>query len=348
MASGSNATPTASFSDADDLTLKRYGRYIMQDAVGMIAETALCSAWRKGLRSRGSKVMFCVVIYLYASSVAIWATDFAPALEDLHSFLMIPGIPLGDRAALANQIHARLDPPGRALFTFNMIVGDSVVIWRVWAIYRQRIQAIVIPCFMLLTSFVFGMVAFACQVDSLLGAEERVCSTVAPISWAFSAATNITCTVMIGLKAWKHRTMMRQLNILGNLDPREMSTVKILSILVESGSIYCLLWISLVMGYFDITPDSPWFYVEKLVASFTNQMTGMFPTLIIVIVNFERTIWGDSPTKSNGATLNTLQFASAPGPTDSLGTHRGDIQLETVAEVTRQKSQVKNPTAPCI
>ncbi|KAJ7880841.1 hypothetical protein B0H13DRAFT_2345450 [Mycena leptocephala] len=330
MASDSNETLAAPLSDADALTLVCYGRDTMRDAVGVIAESVLCSAYgiffafaiysilqvpeivvpRKGLRSRGSRVMLCVVVYLYASSVALWAVDLVAAFENLRYLLMVPGAPLPDRAALADQN--------------MMIVGDSVVIWRVWAIYRQRIWAILIPCLMLLTSFVFGMVTFACLIDPLLGAEQRVCSTMGPISWAFSAAANITCTILIGLKAWyvnmsqckvnpptmwtskQHRKMTRELNILGN--PHRMSIEKILSIPVESGFLYCLLW----HGYRSPSPhrNVALVYVEEIMRALTNQMTGMYPTLIIVIVDFERTIWGDSPsTISNGTALNTLQLS---------------------------------------
>jgi hypothetical protein len=34
-----------------------------------------------------------------------------------------------------------------------MIVGDSVVIWRTWAIYEHRILAILMPCVLALVSF---------------------------------------------------------------------------------------------------------------------------------------------------------------------------------------------------
>jgi hypothetical protein len=34
-----------------------------------------------------------------------------------------------------------------------MIVGDAVLIWRTWAVYRGRILAILMPCILLLASF---------------------------------------------------------------------------------------------------------------------------------------------------------------------------------------------------
>jgi hypothetical protein len=43
MASDSNETLAAPLSDADALTLVRYGRDTMRDAVGVIAESVLCS-----------------------------------------------------------------------------------------------------------------------------------------------------------------------------------------------------------------------------------------------------------------------------------------------------------------
>jgi hypothetical protein len=70
-----------------------------------------------------------------------------------------------------------------------------------------------------------------------------------------------------------------------------------------------------------------------------NQIAGMYPTLIIVIVNFQRTIWEEGPSRiSNGASVNTLPWSvKQPGPIDTFGTQGGvDVHLETV-EITREK-----------
>ncbi|KAJ7123672.1 hypothetical protein C8R44DRAFT_875842 [Mycena epipterygia] len=111
------------------------------------------------------------------------------------------------------------------------------------------------------------------------------------MSWAFPLGTNASYTILIRYKAWdRHHRKIRELNILGN--PRRLSTDKLLSILVESGFIYCLFWIS-----------------------------GMYPTLIIVIVNLHQTICEEpSSVKTNMVAGGTLQWVSGSnksGPTET-------------------------------
>lgn len=105
-----------------------------------------------------------------------------------------------------------------------MIIGDSVVIWRTWAVYQHRILAILLPSLLLLMSFSelsYGLfVSFRSAIDgfsfvvfavidttcmSYLGplpGGDQICPVADTIAWAFSVATNVACTVLIWFKAW--------------------------------------------------------------------------------------------------------------------------------------------------
>ena len=109
---------------------------------------------------------------------------------------------------------------------------------------------------------VFGLIDITCNsydgATPLPGAA-AICPHGALIDWAFSVTTNVSCTILIGFKAWcvrrlsnenvlnrtprQHRRMMRELDPHGN--GTRMSSEKILSLLVESGSLYSLLWVGL-------------------------------------------------------------------------------------------------------
>ncbi|KAF8198874.1 hypothetical protein K438DRAFT_695351 [Mycena galopus ATCC 62051] len=341
MSMASPSTLSARISGNDALTLQRYGRDITEDAVHIIAESIFCAYGiffaiglysilsRKGVRSRGAIIMLSVMVYLYAASMLNWALDLWAFFEGIHSLLMAPGTPIPDRADLADDIASRFYALQEGLFVFNIVIGDSVEIWRTWVIYRGRRLAIIIPSFLLLASFVFGLIDITCSSfqdpTSLPGARD-ICPPAALIAWAFSLGTNLTCTAFIGLKAWKHRQMMRGLDFPGQ--PRRMSTEKILSILVESGFIYSLSWAILGIAFLPITRASPWFYPMKILNPLGYQIAGMYATLIIVIVNFKCTIWEDSPTTlSNGAAHNLSQWvvanAKASGATDTFDTQPG-------------------------
>ncbi|KAF8180788.1 hypothetical protein K438DRAFT_1768326 [Mycena galopus ATCC 62051] len=147
----------------------------------------------------------------------------------------------------------------------------------------------------------------------------RVCKSNLP--WSFSLATNVTCTILIGYRAWQHRRSMKSLDIVEH--PRRMSADKVLSILVESGFIYCLLWLTHISGYVQFGPASrtdAGIYIYWLFNAMGNQISGMYPTLIIVIVNFKQTIWETD-------TVRSIQFAG------QSRSGNGDVHLDPGVEV---------------
>jgi hypothetical protein len=114
--------------------------------------------------------MLCVVIYLYAVALVLWVLNVVTLYRALHTLLMDKSnIPLPDRVALADEINGGFWGPMEALFVFNvrqsifttkvsssyvqMIVGDSVLMWRTWVIYFRTRWVLWFPGVMLLTSF---------------------------------------------------------------------------------------------------------------------------------------------------------------------------------------------------
>ncbi|KAF7369769.1 hypothetical protein MVEN_00309000 [Mycena venus] len=60
-----------------------------------------------------------------------------------------------------------------------------------------------------------------------------------------------------------------------------MSADKVLSVLVESGFIYCLLWLTQIMNFVNYSRNTPTIYIDWLAQGIGNQISGMYPTLII-------------------------------------------------------------------
>ncbi|KAJ7493494.1 hypothetical protein FB451DRAFT_1020706 [Mycena latifolia] len=299
--------------------------------------------------------MLCVVVYLYATSLTLWALNVTVWFKNAHNFYMDhPSTPLPDRAAQANIDVAVFGTPMEALFMFNMVVGDSVVIWRAWVLYQRTLWVVSIPCLMLLMSFIFTVIDITCLTgagwshQSAIAGGGPVCAHAELMSWAFSFVTNATCTILIGFKAWCHRRTMRSLNIMGN--NRRMPTDKILSVLVESGFIYCFFWLTQLILFFDISRDMPVIYVYELFSSMGDQISGMYPTLIIVIVNLHQTIWEPASSQATtGAATSTVQWAAGStrsGPTGTLFSQRGvnvHIETETNGEIKMGDMGLKRP-----
>ncbi|KAJ6537712.1 hypothetical protein B0H19DRAFT_1316442 [Mycena capillaripes] len=231
----------------------------------------------------------------------------------------------------------KLAAPTEAFYMFNMLVGDSVVVWRAWVIHQRMRWVVLIPCTMLLLSLIFCIIDLIClttvgwNTQPSLAKGGVVCAHAELMSWAFSLATNATCTILIGYQAWQYRRSMRLLNIVEN---RRMSAAKLLLILVESGFVYCLFWLTQLITLINIGTDrrKPIIYVYELLDSMGDQIPGMYPTLIIVIVNLQQTIWD---TQNTAGVVSNLQFSGQTRPTViTLSQQRdSDIHLDSMGEV---------------
>ncbi|KAJ7367578.1 hypothetical protein DFH08DRAFT_676622 [Mycena albidolilacea] len=248
---------------------------------------------------------------------------------------MVPDTPIPDRADLAEANVATVWAPLEALRMLNMIVGDTVLIWRTWVVYQGRILAIFLPCILLLASFVFTLVDITCNADhGPLPGAKQICPKASILGWALSVGTNVTCTILVGFKAW-YVHIFAKLNLSGK--PHIIATEKILLTFVDSGLIYSLLWLTQVIAYINFTRDSPWMYVYQVLVAMGDQISGMYPTLVIVVVNFQRPIWEGRPSAiSNGAPFATSPWnVKRAGSTYTYSTHIG---ANTVIDITRENS----------
>ncbi|KAJ7607543.1 hypothetical protein FB45DRAFT_947858, partial [Roridomyces roridus] len=91
------------------------------------------------------------------------------------------------------------------------------------------------------------------------------------------------------------------------------------------------------MLFFHIDRNSGWIFVYQMFAGMGDQISGMYPTLIIVIVNLHYTIWDDDASVNlnsslghssgggpNSGNTSTLRWASnvnskRSGTTESIG-----------------------------
>ncbi|KAF7369755.1 hypothetical protein MVEN_00307300 [Mycena venus] len=337
MSTGSSSSSFAPLSDADAEALYLYGRNTLQDAFGTIWETILISAYgvffavavysifQKGLKSRGSIAMLCAIVSLYASSLTLWVMNVTTWFQDTHiAFMSDPTIPLPERKSLVNVRLHSLAIQQDALYLFNMVVADGVVLWRAWVLYPRALWIVSIPCIMLVLTFSLGVVnvfcAFAFNVHQLpdLSGGSRVCKSNLP--WSFSFATNLTCTILIGYRAWQHRRTMKSLDIEKHL--QRISADKLTQI----------------YNYLSFGPASrnnAGIYIYWIFSGMGNQISGMYPTLIIVIVNFKRTIWETE-------TISTIQFVGQSKSGNS------DVQLNPGVEIesTRELNITVHSEAP--
>ncbi|KAF9050724.1 hypothetical protein BDZ89DRAFT_1006028 [Hymenopellis radicata] len=319
------------------------GLSIVGDSVGLLCESVFWAVYlvmfcyamwiqtRRGLRSPPTIAIFCVTCVLFASSTTLWVLNFTVYFTRVKEILNEHAdLGLLERIYASNAGTERYGLPMETLFLFNMIIGDGVVIWRAWVLWQgSRMQKLVVlPMIMLLTSFVFSAIALSCLAANSFGGTStipggsRTCQWGEPIAWAISLLTNVTSTSLIAIRAWQHRQFLK--SSLGRLHRKSISE-KVLVLLVESGFIYCFFWLSQLILFFDIQPGARVIYLYYVLSTMGDQISGIYPTAIIILVNTQRSMSSDNQYFSGHADLErtpqsqeltSLQFR-APGHTET-------------------------------
>ncbi|THU76686.1 hypothetical protein K435DRAFT_704265 [Dendrothele bispora CBS 962.96] len=123
-----------------------------------------------------------------------------------------------------------------------MLVVDIITLWRAYIICDRNKVILFLPCLTFLTSLGFSFATVVCLekhgADPVTGLSygAQACVWAEPIAWASSLLTNILSTLAIAFCIWRLRVFIKQ--ALGFYSPRTRAQ-RVLTILVESGLIYC-------------------------------------------------------------------------------------------------------------
>ncbi|KAH9006689.1 hypothetical protein EDB83DRAFT_2532847 [Lactarius deliciosus] len=116
--------------------------------------------------------------------------------------------------------------------------------------------------------------------------------------------TNLVSTGLIAWKAWQRRVLVRKYLGEGSGSVR---VERAFALLIESGFIYCCLWVLYLFSAFHVIPR-PGFTVMEDVLLF---VSGLYP-LIIILVAMQK-----SPIEYYSTYSTGMQFATGLGPTSA-------------------------------
>ncbi|KIY68045.1 hypothetical protein CYLTODRAFT_490120 [Cylindrobasidium torrendii FP15055 ss-10] len=249
----------------------------------------------RGIRTIPYLIMLTVTLVLFGSSTSLWAMNIAVVVQKMQGILVdYPDLALRERVDKTNERTLQFGLPMEALFLINMLVGDTVVIWRAWALWQDcgRLRGLIaIPIAFLCVSYGFTVNALNCLaqgdfVQSTIPIGGRLCTWSEPISWGVSLFTNLTSTALIAIKAWKVRRFVKT----NCGECSKTMTERVLLLLVESGLIYCLFWLSQLILFFDFDPSANRTYAYDIFSSIGEQLSGLYPTIMIILVNKHRSL----------------------------------------------------------
>ncbi|TFK53898.1 hypothetical protein OE88DRAFT_1732648 [Heliocybe sulcata] len=242
-----------------------------------------------------------------------------------------------------------------ALIPCTNLIADGLLVWRCYVLYNRRAWVMVVPVVLLAagTACGFAVVAFDCKLYRIrLHAPPS--SAVPPPQWStltslsqairaamyiISAVTNSSMSGLIAFRIWKATR---------NIGKNKVRYLRVASLLLETGIVYSVtLILDAIFAALDPTrTEGIDNLVGTIVMQITQQLVGIFPAVIILMVALGKTsdqtvIYSDSQKKNRAqkTEVSSILFASPPararvsgatGPTHSIELETRGIVLDVV------------------
>lgn len=270
---------------------------------------------RKGLDFRANKVLLGVTFVMFLTSTGYGVALFVGYVQQVLGLSFVQqGGAQGDEIYAAIGSSFSLDIALFYLSFFNYVSGDAIIVWRAWALWPDNRKVVMLPIGLLIGSIASSLVCGGLEIRAFHTQSlriEKIGGNAQLASWALSLATSVVATLLIAYKAWIHRKFIQSNMSSGGI--RRSKAGKIMSLLAESGVVYCLVWITLMFtSYINLPNDDG--LAGNLFLPLSVQITGIYPTIIIVLVSLEKTILGapSLTTAGFGSRTTRLQFATGP------------------------------------
>ncbi|KAH9072393.1 hypothetical protein EDB83DRAFT_2517163 [Lactarius deliciosus] len=255
--------------------------------------------------SRPRMIMFGITTLMFALAIVALVLRTARGFQEMQSLLNVLNVTLGftsahtwsdDRLIAVSLVEATIT---RLMY----ILSDIVCAWRAVVLWNRDKRIIAI-----LLLLILGTTAAAgCELglgdpvppsgQSGFQSDQGPLIMVGP-----TLGTNLVSTGLIAWKAWEHRVGVKK--HLGEAST-SVRVERVFALLVESGFIYCCVWIVYLISALDLMPV-PGFAVMDDVLLF---VSGLYPTLIIILVAMQK-----SPVQYYSTHSTGIQFTRETAP----------------------------------
>ncbi|KAI0047559.1 hypothetical protein FA95DRAFT_1605979 [Auriscalpium vulgare] len=261
---------------------------------------------------------------LAAATVVMYSVSTISVVLHAVSYLQLMALnPVDDPTGKFVDDYAKnilLDNTTYSIPTIHFVFGDAIVVWRVWVIWQHSWRITVGPFILLVCTAAIVLAqkittaAMSGEAQTLSSAPDQKRSIPATLylaSLVLTLCTNGVVTGLISYRAWIHYRSSQAVRIRIGRD----RALAALLLLVESGALYCTIWITLIVLWPFAASQPVAFYIP---ADLLPQLTGMYPTVIIVICALRRS-YADT-VMSAPENLTAMQFATYGRPSSSAAT----------------------------
>ncbi|KIK57321.1 hypothetical protein GYMLUDRAFT_61336 [Collybiopsis luxurians FD-317 M1] len=289
--------------------------------------------------------MLSLTLVMYGLATLDWLIDVRRVWTDLKT--SVPALlvsPALDETTL-NTTNVLLHIIQSITNNICVIIGDLVVCWRVCVVFNWDRSTVITATVLMLALFSTALTCNLTQIGvgfpnvTHLHVLQSSQLYIDIIALSFSAIINIWATTMIASKAWKSR---RQIKLYLASADRKSSAESIMTIFVETGVVYTILWI---LKNIIIIPGVANTSYTNYAVVVMNQAVGMYPTVILVLVVLQKShidnkfqLAGDSDTVTTGP----VRFAHGTVFTSigSLSQHESRTDISGDLVISTQRTTV--------
>ncbi|KAH8987460.1 hypothetical protein EDB92DRAFT_1128834 [Lactarius akahatsu] len=213
------------------------------------------------------------------------------------------------------------------LYITNSLIGDAIMIWRLWIIWNRNIWLCVPFIVLCVASGVAGYTALV-NLARLTPADTVFLSRVHSwliATWALSIATQLGATLLISYRIWKSI----QWNSSKGL---RASRLSVLWILVESGALYSVTT-TFLLGFSSTNTGA--IFVASL-----GQISALAPTLIIVRAGLKSSGTSSSFTPAKGS-INKPYYGPPPPQSFRRDVESGPPEDDPMVVHVKQATEIR-------
>ncbi|KAI0812254.1 hypothetical protein BC629DRAFT_927450 [Irpex lacteus] len=200
-----------------------------------------------------------IVITMYLIKLTLWTIDARNVISDLNIYLVQSNdFSLAERKLRASQTSTKLSVVEDVLYAFQVVLGDTIVLWRVYAFWHTGVElwVMILPTAAYLASITCAFLVAYCAAQSTdleFGAftNPYFCRKIQHTSYWLQFVMACVATTLIGYKTWRYRRMVKTL--IGKETTWRSPVSKAMLIMLDTGLIYALFFLAeAILGVVDI------------------------------------------------------------------------------------------------
>jgi len=281
---------------------------------------------KRGLfKSRTHQFMLIVIVVMYIMSLVHW-------------IFQAVSVPLNFDPNVGSTLDPEVTP--LSLLTVNIILSDAIVLWRTWVIWKRVNWVLALSAVLLFVNFIVSLInivkinesqhPLALSDTDVFGQPVFSGSSYGIAALCISFFSNVAATSLVGYKAWKYH---REVRYASSSTPW---VAKFFSLLVKSGSLYCVIWFLYVLSSATSVFGDPADNEDETTAPGVQwfnhlmpQLTGIYPTIIIVLALLEEAYGERLRTRSQPSSMFPLAVLTSPPPNETQGNGQITIGLDS-------------------